>query len=96
MIFITLNRRSFTKSIFSRVIFSFTENGMFEHTKFRAITLCEIFLMANDASSGISSLMLIYSFTMLRRSSMAVLNSRSFFSGSMSSTGVTIILHWNR
>ena len=89
-IFITLNSRSFTCSISSSAIFSFTGNGMFEHTKFRAITLLEMFLMANVASSGMSSLTLIYWFTMLRRSSMAVLNSRSFFSGSMSSNGVTI------
>ena len=62
-------------------------NGMFEHVKFSAITSLEMLRMANVASSGISSLIITYSFVIDRRSDMAVLNSRSRFSGMISSAG---------
>ena len=73
----------------SSFIFSLVEKGMFEQVKFSAITLLLMFLMAKVASSGISSLSMTYSFTIERRSAIAAVNSRSRFSGIISSDDST-------
>ena len=80
----------------SRWIFWSTPKGMFEQMKFRAITSLVMFFRANWASSGMSSFFFTNSEQLSRRASIAVLNSRSFSSGTTSRMGVIMPCRWGR
>ena len=89
-IFMVPNTRSLMVSTSSSLIFSLILKGMVVHVKFRAITSLWMFFTANVASSGMSSFMFTYSVTISRMSLMAAENSRSRFSGCISSDGLTL------